>query len=140
MIPWWKTCKKILSHSSGMVFYSHSPSESKLSTVRGNKKSRLLSGFSLRRKRDSNPRRCDPRWFSRPVHSTTLPFLHLSDFARRSFCVGGCKYNKLFQKFVWKTDILIQWDRSILVGFGVNITVNPINKPPQIIHNKFILQ
>ena len=28
-----------------------------------------------RRKRDSNPRRCDPQQFSRLPHSTTLPFL-----------------------------------------------------------------
>ena len=40
-----------------------------------------LQGFkeslkkTQRRKRDSNPRRCDPRWFSRPVHSTALPSL-----------------------------------------------------------------
>ena len=30
-------------------------------------------GFHLRKQGDLNPRRCDPRWFSRPVHSTTLP-------------------------------------------------------------------
>ena len=30
----------------------------------------------MRRKRDSNPRRCDPQQFSRLPHSTTLPFLH----------------------------------------------------------------
>ncbi len=35
----------------------------------------LLLRVSLRRKRDSNPRRCDPQQFSRLPHSTTLPFL-----------------------------------------------------------------
>src|SRR5690606_25645272 len=39
----------------------------------------------LRRKRDSNPRRCDPQQFSRLPHSTTLPFLQC-----------GCKYITLF--------------------------------------------
>ena len=34
-----------------------------------------VAGFFLRRKRDSNPRRCDPQQFSRLPHSTTLPFL-----------------------------------------------------------------
>lgn len=32
-------------------------------------------GLELRRRRDLNPRRCDPRWFSRPVHSAALPRL-----------------------------------------------------------------
>ena len=32
-------------------------------------------GVVVRRKRDSNPRRCDPQQFSRLPHSTTLPFL-----------------------------------------------------------------
>ena len=32
---------------------------------------------SLRRERDSNPRRCDPQRFSRPPHSTALPSLLL---------------------------------------------------------------
>ena len=35
----------------------------------------FIAGSSLRRKRDSNPRRCDPQQFSRLPHSTTLPFL-----------------------------------------------------------------
>ena len=38
-----------------------------------------------RRKRDSNPRRCDPQQFSRLPHSTTLPFL-----------LKGDKYTLLF--------------------------------------------
>ena len=38
-----------------------------------------------RRKRDSNPRRCDPQQFSRLPHSTTLPFL-----------LNGDKYTLLF--------------------------------------------
>jgi hypothetical protein len=39
----------------------------------------------MRRERDSNPRRCDPQWFSRPPHSTTLPSLLM-----------GSKYNIVF--------------------------------------------
>ena len=35
----------------------------------------LILNKSWRRKRDSNPRRCDPQQFSRLPHSTTLPFL-----------------------------------------------------------------
>ena len=31
-------------------------------------------GFHLRKQGDLNPRRCDPRWFSRPVHSAALPY------------------------------------------------------------------
>lgn len=31
-------------------------------------------GFYLRKQGDLNPRRCDPRWFSRPVHSAALPY------------------------------------------------------------------
>lgn len=31
-------------------------------------------GFCLRKQGDLNPRRCDPRWFSRPVHSAALPY------------------------------------------------------------------
>ncbi len=40
-------------------------------------------GF-LRRKRDSNPRYIAVRWFSRPVHSTTLPFLLIDSDANVS--------------------------------------------------------
>ncbi len=36
-----------------------------------------------RRKRDSNPRRCDPQQFSRLPHSTTLPFLLWYAFHKR---------------------------------------------------------
>ncbi len=50
-------------------------------------------GFLLRRKRDSNPRRCDPQQFSRLPHSTTLPFLQVS---HQVFPECGCKYRKLF--------------------------------------------
>src|SRR5690606_35202561 len=43
----------------------------------------MFTGFwwnlvhSQRRKRDSNPRRCDPQQFSRLPQSTTLPFLQI---------------------------------------------------------------
>ena len=39
----------------------------------------MLFPFSLRRERDSNPRRCYPQRFSRPPQSTTLPSLLLID-------------------------------------------------------------
>ncbi len=54
----------------------------------------FIAGFPLRRKRDSNPRRCDPQQFSRLPHSTTLPFLRVS---HQVFLDCGCKYRKLFQ-------------------------------------------
>tara|TARA_B100000674_G_scaffold28889_1_gene20331 strand:+ start:4919 stop:5080 length:162 start_codon:yes stop_codon:yes gene_type:complete len=41
--------------------------------------------FVLRRERDSNPRYIAVRWFSRPVHSTTLPSLQV-----------GCKNINIF--------------------------------------------
>jgi hypothetical protein len=64
--------------------------------VRKKKKPNFFSEIELcskRRKRDSNPRRCDPQQFSRLPHSTTLPFLQVS---YQVFPECGCKYRKLF--------------------------------------------
>ncbi len=41
----------------------------------------------MRRKRDSNPRRCYPQRFSRPPHSTALPFLQMN----QPIVEFGCK-------------------------------------------------
>ena len=67
---------------------------------RANEKIFLLFNVNvLRKERDSNPRRCDPRRFSRPMQSTTLPsfllcpaklinFFHFSKPFLRYFCSG----------------------------------------------------
>src|SRR5690606_1178672 len=53
----------------------------------------FVTGFFLRRKRDSNPRRCYPQQFSRLPQSTTLPFL---PECSTGFPDCACKYRKLF--------------------------------------------
>jgi hypothetical protein len=49
-----------------------------------------------RRKRDSNPRRCDPQQFSRLPHSTTLPFL-----------LSGGKYSNDFNSHTTNHPIIL---------------------------------
>jgi hypothetical protein len=56
-------------------FISKRSQEQVLDTFGYKKTHNIVVGFLLRRKRDSNPRRCDPQQFSRLPHSTTLPFL-----------------------------------------------------------------
>ncbi len=63
-------------------------------SLKRKKPTTFVMGFNLRRKRDSNPRRCDPQQFSRLPHSTTLPFLRAS---HQVFPDCGCKYITLFQ-------------------------------------------
>ena len=58
-----------------IIEYSMSRLSTKLLTTKINPRNHLDYGGILRRKRDSNPRRCDPQQFSRLPHSTTLPFL-----------------------------------------------------------------
>ena len=57
-----------------------------------NQRKTLVFRCFLRRERDSNPRYLAVRWFSRPVHSTTLPSLQRETEASR---VGG-KFNHDF--------------------------------------------
>ena len=48
-----------------------------------------------RKRWDSNPRRVAPRWFSRPVHSTTLP--HFRFWLRFEFYIAGRKKSSLLR-------------------------------------------
>ena len=67
----------------------------------------LSEGYLLfqRRKRDSNPRRCDPQQFSRLPHSTTLPFL-----------LCECKYTFLFDIRKYLLHTLLGGDPSLYVS------------------------
>ena len=68
--------KKTELLSQSFVFCFFAVYKNKFLTPLETKKPELpFRFFSLRRKRDSNPRRCDPQQFSRLPHSTTLPFL-----------------------------------------------------------------
>ena len=68
---------KTSSPPASCVFLCPNPQLCKLISDLDIKKPAQCAGFQmfLRRKRDSNPRYLSVRWFSRPVHSTTLPFL-----------------------------------------------------------------
>jgi hypothetical protein len=69
-------CKHKNHTPSGRWFFVFLHKWKQISFVPKNKKPAPFgAGFLLRRKRDSNPRRCDPQQFSRLPHSTTLPFL-----------------------------------------------------------------
>ena len=58
----------------------------------------FISEYLKRRERDSNPRRCYPQRFSRPPHSTALPFL------QKNSLEFGCKGITFFLSCKEKND------------------------------------
>jgi hypothetical protein len=77
---------KACSLRSHGLFYASCRSSTLGSGVHKKSPPPMAEGFILRRRRDSNPRRCDPQRFSRPPHSTTLPLLR---FWKRKFSVSN---------------------------------------------------
>ena len=68
----------------------------------GTKKVLINQDFSLalRTVRDSNPRCLAARWFSRPVHSTTLPTIRMGCKNRTVFCICKCFHKKYYIFFI----------------------------------------
>ncbi len=77
LIPEGEVSKKLIHTSYVFTFFFLSFALKQVWRLYKKKKliSQLRDELFWRRKRDSNPRRCDPQRFSRPPHSTTLPFL-----------------------------------------------------------------
>ena len=68
----------------------------------------------VRRKRDSNPRRCDPQQFSRLPHSTTLPFL-LECLIRYSLNAAANILSPISMRFYFIELLLPNLPRHIII-------------------------
>ena len=111
----WEAKKKPLRNLKLFILQIyHSAMLPKKSTPSTNKKHHLQNEW--RRGRDSNPRYLSVRWFSRPVHSTTLPPLLCS-------LVVVCYYTVLSLSFLFtlSTDSRIP---STKLAWSLNLLSN----------------